>query len=101
MGGAFPNGVDATGSRDVRELEIAKLRQLISSQYPLHSDHSRQCSPNPLTMRWMDMGQDVSPQPQTVEPLGGLALQAPTEIEVAARGDLCPHYGGDIIPWPM
>ena len=40
VGGAFPNGVDATGSRDVWELEIAKLRQLISPQYPPHNDHS-------------------------------------------------------------
>ena len=101
MGGTFPDRVDATGSCDVQELEIAKLQQLISPQYLPHSDHSRQCSPNPPTTRWMDVGQDVSPRPQIVGPLGGLALRAPTEIEVAARGNLCPHYGGDIIPWPM
>ena len=49
----------------------------------------------------MDVGWDVSPRPQIVGPLGGLALRAPTEIELATRGDLCPHYGGDIIPWLM
>ena len=32
---------DTTRSRDVQELEIAKLRQLISPQYPPHNDHSR------------------------------------------------------------
>ena len=101
MGHAFPNGVDATGLRDVQELKIAKLQQLISPQYPPHCDHSQQRSLNPLTTRWMDVGQDVSPRPQTVGPLGGLALRAPTEIEVAASGDLCPHSSGDIIPWPM
>ena len=49
-------------------------------------------------MRWMDMGWDISPAPRIIGPLGGLALLAPTEIKVTAHGDLCPHYGGDIIP---
>ena len=52
-------------------------------------------------MRWMDVSQDISSTPQNVDTLEDLTLQALTEIEVTTPSDLHPHYGGDIILWPM